>query len=179
MTPRNRQRLQLILVFAVFAVPALVAVILGELGWQPGTKSFGEPILPQRSFVQVKVTLADGGQWPWRDSEPRMTLIALPGPNCAAHCTDMLRLVRNARITLGKNMDRLRLLYVGSRPTNGVSLTDWKLGTDDADAFAAFRPAKPDTVAVLIAESNGTALLHYPPGFDPNGLRKDLQKVIR
>jgi hypothetical protein len=27
-------------------------------------------------------------------------------------------------------------------------------------------------------ESDGTALTLYPAGFDPSGLRKDLQKVI-
>jgi len=31
----------------------------------------------------------------------------------------------------------------------------------------------------VLVESNATALAWYPAGFDPNGLRKDLQKVIR
>jgi hypothetical protein len=34
-------------------------------------------------------------------------------------------------------------------------------------------------VSALLVESNGTALSLYPVGFDPTGLRKDLQKVIR
>ena len=32
MTPRNRRRLQLILVLAVFAVPPLLAIVLGAMG---------------------------------------------------------------------------------------------------------------------------------------------------
>lgn len=182
MTSRNRRRLQLILVAAVFLVPAVLAVLLGELGWQPGTKSHGQPVLPQRKLDNVQVRLADGGSWPWRDNEPRMTLVALPGPDCASRCMNTLKLMRNARITLNKNMDRLRLLYIG-RPPSGPHadslMQDWAVGRDDAGALSKFDSRQPDSVAALLVESNGTALSWYPPGFDVNGLRKDLQKVIR
>jgi hypothetical protein len=182
MTLRNRRRLQLILVAAIFVAPFLAALLLYRAGWQPGTKSSGQPILPQRSFTGIDVALADGGHWAWRDSEPRMTLVALPGPDCATSCVDTLALMRNARITLNRNMGRLRLLYVGTPPAGaaaGAVARDWQVGRDVADALASFRPSRPDSVAALLVESNGTALLHYPAGFDPSGLRKDLQKVIR
>lgn len=182
MTPRNRRRLQLILIISVFAVPALLATVLGALGWQPGTRSHGEPILPQRSFEQVDIRMHDGGQWAWRDSEPRMTLVALPGPHCASQCLQTLKLMRNARITLNKNMDRLRLLYLGTPPQSAHAdalLQDWAQGKDVDQALAKYRTDRPDTVSALLVESNGTALSWYAPGFDPNGLRKDLQKVIR
>lgn len=182
MTLRNRRRLQLILVAAVFAVPALLATVLGALGWQPGTRSHGDPILPQRSFEQVDIRMQDGSHWPWRDSEPRMTLVALPGPHCASQCLQTLKLMRNARITLNKNMDRLRLLYVGAPPRGAHAnalMKAWSQGKDVDQALAKYRTDLPDTVSALLVESNGTALSWYSPGFDPNGLRKDLQKVIR
>lgn len=179
---RNRRRLQLILVIAVFAVPAILATVLGALGWQPGTRSHGEPVTPQRSVESVKIPLTKGGQWAWRDSEPRLTLVALPGPDCARQCLATLTLMRNARITLNKNMDRLRLLYVGA-PPRGVPddriMREWVIGSDPDGALQSFRAKQRDSVAALLVESNGTALVRYPAGFDPNGLRKDLQKVIR
>ena len=55
----------------------------------------------------------------------------------------------------------------------------WQLGEDSKGQLAAFRPTAPDSVAALLVESDGTALSLYPAGFDPSGLRKDLQKVIR
>jgi hypothetical protein len=58
-------------------------------------------------------------------------------------------------------------------------MPDWKVGVDAAKAFEEFRPTQPDTVAAVLVESNATALSWYPAGFDPSGLRKDLQKVIR
>jgi hypothetical protein len=55
----------------------------------------------------------------------------------------------------------------------------WAIGSDVDDKLAAYRPSAPDSVSALLVESDGTALARYPVGFDPSGLRKDLQKVIR
>lgn len=179
MTPRNRRRLQLILILGSFAVPALVALLLGGMGWQPETRSAGEPVLPQRSVADAVVMLDDGTPWLWRDSEPRMTLLALPGPDCAAACRETLTLMRNARVTLNRNMQRLRLLYVGTPPAADALPRDWRVGRDEAGVFDVFSARSPDSVAALLIESNGTVLLHYPAGFDPRGLARDLRKVVR
>lgn len=128
------------------------------------------------------IRLANGHIWAWRDATPRMTLIALPGPDCAVRCMDVLTKMAAARITLNNKVERLRLLYVGQPPAdvanNGMK-NYWAIGSDVNDQLAVYRPATPDSVAALLVESDGTALARYPVGFDPSGLRKDLQKVIR
>jgi hypothetical protein len=175
-------RLKLLLVAFVFLAPILAAAVLTVSGWQPTGHGNGEPITPQRSLLGMRVDLAAGGQYVWRDSEPRLTLIALPGPQCAGHCLEQLALMRNARITLNQNAPRLRLLYLGTPPESPDAkavMPDWQVGTDAARQLEEFRPTEPDSVAAVLVESNGTALSLYRAGFDPSGLRKDLQKVIR
>ena len=181
---QRRGRLKLLLVFAVFAAPAIAALVLTVTGWQPSGKAHGLPITPQRNFVdeQLPVTLADGRTYAWRDSQPRLTLVALAGPDCAAHCLDTLTKMAAARITLGRNVDRLRLLYLGTPPTDVAQdgmRNYWQLGRDSANRLGAYRPATPDSVSAVLVESDGTALAYYPAGFDASGLRQDLQKVIR
>ncbi|GAB2591358.1 hypothetical protein ISP15_12185 [Dyella jejuensis] len=183
--PNQRaSRLKFLLVVCLFAAPIIAAALLNLSGWQPTGKGYGAPILPQRNFAQehLQVRLADGQPWPWRDSSPRLTLIALAGPDCAAHCVEVLTKMAAARITLNNNAPRLRLLYLGQPPadaaTNGMK-NYWALGTDVDRRLAAYRPATPDSVSAVLVESDGTALTRYPAGFDPSGLRKDLQKVIR
>lgn len=174
-------RLKLVMIMLVFLAPIVAAGILTLTGWQPTGKGNGQPIVPQRSFEGVRVDVG-GKPWAWRDSEPRLTLVVLPGPACAVECVKTLGLVRNARIVLNRNADRLRLLYIGAAPTGSdgqAVMADYVTGTEPADTFAPFRPHTPDSVAVVLIESNATALAWYPAGFDPNGLRKDLQKVIR
>jgi cytochrome oxidase Cu insertion factor (SCO1/SenC/PrrC family) len=183
--PNQRaSRLKFLLVILVFAVPIIAAGLLNISGWQPSGKAYGQPVVPQRNFEQehVLVRLADGKTWPWRDASPRMTLIAMAEPDCATRCVDALTKMAAARITLNNNMSRLRLLYVGQPPadatTNGMQAY-WTIGTDVDNRLAAYKPTSPDSVSALLVESDGTALARYPVGFDPSGLRKDLQKVIR
>lgn len=184
-TPNQRaSRLKFLLIVCLFAVPILAAALLNFSGWQPTGKAYGDPILPQRNFDQerVQIRLAEGHTWAWRDTSPRMTLIAMAGPDCAVRCLDVLTKMAAARITLNNKMSRLRLLYVGPPPLNaaGNGMENyWTLGTDADGRLDAYRPIAPDSVSALLVESDGTALARYPVGFDPSGLRKDLQKVIR
>lgn len=187
MTDANRtvrlNRVKMLLVVGVFVLPFLAAWLAYSVGWRPGTKSHGEAILPQRSFKSITIRMDDGSTWPWRDSEtPRMTLIALSDGPCAKQCINLLALMRNARITLNDKQDRLRLLYLGEVPAGRageVLMQSWQHGRDEHAALKAFGPTQPGKVSAILVESNGTALVKYPVGFSPDGLKKDLHKVIR
>ncbi|MCX7512705.1 hypothetical protein [Frateuria sp. STR12] len=179
-------RLKLIAIAVVFAAPMIVAGVLTFTGWQPGSKGYGQPILPQRNFVdeQLRVTLADGGDYAWRDpAQPRMTLVALAGPDCAARCFETLSGMAKTWVMLNRNQHRLRLLYVGQPPADPQHLaavkTYWRFGHDAEGKLAAFRPTGADSVSALLVESNGTALSYYPAGFDGTGLMRDVIKVVK
>jgi hypothetical protein len=181
----RRSRLFLLLIALVFAAPMIVAGLLNWSGWQPGVKGTGQPIQPQRNFVDEKlpVQLADGHMYAWRDSEPRLTLVALAGPECAAHCFEVLTGLAKARLMLNRSQDRLRLLYLGAPPADAsrrdAMRTYWLLGSDVDGRLARYRPGTPDSVSALLVESNGTALAFYPAGFDGPGLLRDMKKVIK
>ncbi|MBD8874276.1 hypothetical protein [Rhodanobacter sp. DHB23] len=181
----RKSRLKLLLVASIFAAPFVLAMMLTLAGWQPTARGNGLPINPQRNFAQERlpVQLAAGGTWAWRDSEPRLTLVALPGPDCAARCYDALTAMAKARVMLNRNQSRLRLLYVGTPPADPQQRAGmanyWQLGEDVDGKLAQWRPGTPDSVAALLVESDGTALASYPAGFDASGLAQDLQKVIK
>jgi len=183
-TAQRAGRFKLLLIMAVFAAPMLAAGLLTLSGWQPAGKAYGQPVTPQRNFAQenLRVVLDDGQAWAWRAEQPQLTLVALPGPGCAKQCLDGLTKIAAARITLNRNAPRLRLLYVGEPPADAERdgmKNYWRIGSDVEGRLAAWRPSAPDSVSALLVESNGTALAYYPVDFDPTGLRKDLQKVIR
>ncbi|MFC4765632.1 hypothetical protein [Dyella koreensis] len=189
---QRSSRMKLLLIMAVFAAPIIAAGLLTFSGWQPSGKGNGQPITPQRNFAQEKlrVQLPDGKDWVWRDDEPKLTLVALPSADCAALCVETLNKMAAARVTLNRNAPRLRLLLLGNAPHEGKAEQgiwqpdvnvdfQWRLGTDVDGKLTPWRATSPDSVSALLVESNGTALALYPAGFDPTGLRKDLQKVIR
>ena len=190
MTPKpsdlRASRLKLLAIVAVFALPILAAGVLTFIGWQPSGKGYGQPVQPQRNFVDehVRLRLADGQDYAWRDpAEPRMTLVALAGPQCGQRCFETLTGMAKAWVMLNRNQTRLRLLYVGTPPADPrqVAAMDayWTLATDPAGRLDAFRPAQPDSVSALLVESTGTALAFYPAGFDGTGLLRDLHQVIK
>jgi hypothetical protein len=180
----RKSRRLLLLIALVFVAPMLVAGLLTFSGWQPGVSSGGQPILPQRNFAQehLSVMLDNGQPWPWRDSKPRLTLIALAGPDCRTRCLDVLTALAKARVMLNQNQSRLRLLYLGQPPLdsdrNGMRHY-WQVGADVDNRLAVYRPTTPDSVSAVLVESNGTALTLYPAGFDASRLMQDLRKVIR
>ena len=180
----RKGRLKLLLVASIFAAPFVLALALTLSGWQPGAQGNGLPILPQRNFAQeqLPVRLADGKDWAWRDNEPRLTLVALPGPGCAARCYATLTALAKARVMLNRNQSRLRLLYVGTPPADAQRdgmANFWQVGRDVDGKLAQWRPQQTDTVGAVLVESDGTALARYPAGFDPSGLFRDLRKVIK
>ncbi|HEV2622368.1 MAG TPA: hypothetical protein VGU65_09820 [Frateuria sp.] len=185
-SPPKAARLKLLAIAAVFAAPMIVAGLLTFAGWQPGGKGYGQPVQPQRNFVDehLRVSLAGGGDYAWRDpAQPRMTLVALAGPGCAARCFDALSGMAKAWVMLNRNQQRLRLLYLGEPPADPAQQaavkTYWTFGRDDEGKLAAFRPATADSVSALLVESNGTALAFYPAGFDGTGLMRDVIKVVK
>ena len=181
---QRKSRRTLLLIAAVFLAPLVVAGALAIAGWQPGVKGEGEPIVPQRNFAQenVQVRLENGTLWPWRDVKPRLTLVALAGPDCATRCIAALTDLAKARVMLNQNQSRLRLLYLGQPPAaderSGMR-NYWQVGTDVDGRLDVYRPRSPDSVSAVLVESNGTALSLYPAGMDAASLLRDMRKVIR
>ena len=181
---QRKSRAPLLLLALVFLMPLIVAVALVIAGWQPGVAAEGQPIVPQRNFAQenVQIVLENGKSWAWRDTEPRLTLVALAGPGCAANCVQAITHLAEARFMLNQNQSRLRLLYVGQPPASAADIgmrNYWKIGTDVHGSLADFRPRQPDTVSAILVESNGTALSLYPAGTDAASVLRDMRKVIR
>ncbi|MBS0431030.1 MAG: hypothetical protein JSS21_01280 [Proteobacteria bacterium] len=182
MISRNRRRLQLLGVASLFAAPIVVGMILVLAGWMPGTKSYGLPVLPQRNLGAAPMRLDDGTPFLWRDRQFHWTLVALPGPGCAERCERALDMIHRARITLNQNADKLRLLYLGALPqadSPAEMLRVWQVGAGVPGALDDLRPRARDSLGAVLVMPDGAILTHYPPGFDPEGLKKDLQKVVR
>ena len=115
MNLRNRRRLQAGLIVAIFLVPVIVTLGLTLNGWVPHGRSYGQRIQPERDLAGVPVQLAGGKSFTFDNRDAVWTLVALPGPGCAEKCLRQLDLVHRVQITLDRQADKLRLVYLGSR----------------------------------------------------------------
>ena len=179
---RNRRRLQAVVIVGIFAASMIGAAAMMMSGWSPPTRSYGTLIRPERDLAQMPVRLAGGNAFAFRSHEAAWTLVALPGPDCAERCLRQLDLVHRAQITLDKQADMLRLVYLGAPPQGAAAEgfdKVWTLATTSSPTLEDFRPKAADSVSAVLVTPGGKAMLSYPAGFDPTRLRGDLKKAVQ
>ncbi|HEX6832955.1 MAG TPA: hypothetical protein VF132_05425 [Rudaea sp.] len=181
MNRTTRNRLVLVAIAIVFFGPLLAAFVLNRSGWRPEkTRNYGTLIEPVRSVSSVSVKLADGSALTWSDPQWHWTLLALPGADCGSNCQSALGAVMRMRLTLGRNAERLRVIYLGPPlPADAAAaLAPLQSGTDVSDRFAEYRPKGSDAVSLALVDPNGNLLLRHDAGFDVARVRDDLVKVV-
>jgi cytochrome oxidase Cu insertion factor (SCO1/SenC/PrrC family) len=190
---RKRGRLTLVLIASVFIVPLLVAAwmqrVAMETGVWGGTQhgTLIEPPLPLRDFrlptwQGSAFTLAElKGKW--------AMLYMVPAPaECAAECRQAVYHMRQIRLALGKDMNRVqRVLLV--MPESGwlEEITKEYEGMHiliDAGAVDSLRQQlEPQSAqnerGIYLLDPLGNAMMIYTPAADPRDILKDLKKLLR
>jgi len=167
---RNQRRLQAVVIVGIFAASMIGAAVMMASGWSPPTRSYGTQIRPERDLAQMPVRLVDGKPFAFHAKDAAWTLVALPGP------------VHRAQITLDKQADMLRLVYLGAPPQGAAAEgfdKVWTLAATPSQALEDFRAKTPDSVSAVLVTPGGKAMLSYPAGFDPTRLREDLKKAVK
>lgn len=181
MTTTQKNRWTLIAVLVLFAAPIIIAYVLNHNGWLPqNARNYGTLVEPVRDVGQTAVVLSDGSKLAWSDPQWHWTLLALAGNDCKTNCQSALAAVMRMRITLNRNAERLRVVYLGPPlpPDASKGLDPLQMGTDTTNAFAEFRPQGDDTVALALVDPNGRLMLRNDAGFDVARVRDDLMKVV-
>lgn len=184
----RHNRGMLIAIIVIFFGGMLVAGLLRFSGWRPeGTKNKGEMLEPYSDLREHTLTLAAGGIYRW-DDEPRIWRIVVAPDACEAsrrvECGELLREVDTVWRLMGKDADRVHVLWVGAPPA-GVSLprevrvlrADAVLPATLPRGKAAAGIATGD--AAWLVDPNGFVVLRYAPGFDPGDLRTDLARLLK
>lgn len=184
----RHNRGMLIALVVLFFGGMLIAGMLRFSGWQPeGKKNKGELLEPYGDLRNYAPTLAAGGAYRWND-EPRIWRILVAPDACndsrRIECGELLREVDTVWRLMGKDADRVHVLWVGAPPV-GVSLPREVRVMRKDDVLPAtlprgkgVDPAAGNDEAWLL-DPNGFVVLHYPPGFDPGDLRTDLARLLK
>ena len=180
MKTQTKNRLVLITVVLLFAVPLLIAYALNTQGWRPqNTRNSGTLVDPPYSVVAAPVALAGGAKLVWRNPQWQWTLLALPGPHCETQCQTRVDELLRMRLTLGRNAERLRIVYLGPQvPLSSFNAAALLVGSDDAGTFARYRAQREDALALVLVDPNGVLMMHYADGYSAMGVRSDVQRVF-
>jgi hypothetical protein len=194
MPNRRRNRILLLLLFAMFFGSMLVAGLLRFSGWRPsGTKNVGELLDPPGDVRTLSPRLLAGGEYVWKGAERTWRIVIAPPADCGAECETLAREVDIVWQLFGKDADDVHVLWLC--PTDACA---WPAGAPQPGTLKLLAPnaqlraglarvddtvvaGKPGArgVPAYVIDPYGFVILRYAPGFDPSGLRTDVARLVK
>lgn len=188
---RNRNRVLLLAIFALFFGSLIFAGVLRFSGWRPaGMKNKGELLQPPADLRADAPKLRDGGAYAWQPVNRIWRIAIAPPADCGDECAKSVRDIHTVWALLGREATRVDVLWLCAdascaMPADAPRLAN--LRVLQADAALRAKLPRADLVAgkdgrgvpVYVIDPNGFVILRYAAGADPGDLRSDLAKLLK
>ena len=176
-------RAQMLLIATVFFGPLAVATwMYYGGGLQPaGRTNHGallEPIVNiAEELPESEISKQGDGYW---------VLLYSDSEECATRCKDALYTVRQSRKMLGKEMDRLKRVFLhGETSPDTVFLAAEHAGLitlRDSDLLRILNNKKPATLAAggyFLLDPLGNLVMYFEPDIDPSDMVEDIKRLLK
>ncbi|MBU6336165.1 MAG: hypothetical protein KGS47_17380 [Chloroflexi bacterium] len=179
----TRQRLVLLGLFAAFVTPFVVGWALFATGWRP------ERVHPHGVLVEPAPVLR-APQWSGLlggDPAPGQWTLAMLAPaECDDACRKTLWLMQQIESTQAREADRVqRAVLVADVPSGSLrdaveQIGQTRIWRGPLSALRAALPeAGPGGARLAIIDPQGNLMMVYPDAFDPSGVRRDLERLLK
>jgi cytochrome oxidase Cu insertion factor (SCO1/SenC/PrrC family) len=189
---RQRSRISLIVLIAIFLVPIMMAYIVHKNpSLQPGsTKNHGILYKPAVALDDFSFVTLDSKTYTVEQLRGKWWLIYVGTGSCEAICQETLLKAKNGIIAQGGEGIRVRYAYI----TTGEKHADVEalkkqypgillLNTDEKSTLAKFKIDAQHRVGsddrLYLVDPAGNLLMHYPAGFKDLGLMEDLKHLLK
>jgi cytochrome oxidase Cu insertion factor (SCO1/SenC/PrrC family) len=181
---RRRGRRVALLILALCAAPT-VAAWLAYFVWQPQSRTnYGELIEP-RSLSDPELRRLDGDAFRLSQLRGKWVLLQVDSGACGEPCRRKLVYMRQARLALGKDADRIERVWL----LDDAAVPEPAL-LREHDGLKVARPARGLLLAELPSSGNpagyiyvvdpqGTLMLRFPGEPDARRMLKDLVRLLR
>jgi cytochrome oxidase Cu insertion factor (SCO1/SenC/PrrC family) len=181
-------------VLGLFAAPLLLAfAVYYGTGWRPtGTTNKGDLITPAVPLPAVTLTTAQGAATDASFLRDTWTLVYVGPGACDEGCRTALASMRDARLLLGKEINRVSrvFLYSGSCcdaayfDTQQQGLISTSVDSDAGKSLLALFPSieggQPlDARRIYMVDPLGNLMMSYAPGTDPRSIYQDIKKLLK
>lgn len=165
----------------MFVLPIALSYLAYFVLPLPGARSYGE-LLPPKEITDVKLPLQARAPVQFSELRGKWVLVSFDTGPCARDCTKKLYAMRQARLTQGKDRDRLTRLWVSpAAPSHRAVVQDgvWAVPAD----VPGFSSQFPDTAAltdhIYLIDPLGNLMMRFPADSDPAKIAKDLRRLLR
>lgn len=182
------KRFVLIALFAVFFAPVLVSVLLHSqwLDWRPeSTRNHGTLIQPPVALAELLPAAEAGGGRVTLDGLREDWQLMHVTAECGEECFERLYWLRQVRRAQDRHQPEISLLLVSARAMEAETVSTARelvpglriIAGADGERLLAGMPV-PETARSYIVDPGGNIILSYDAGADPNGIRKDLRRLL-
>ena len=183
----RRGRLKMLAILLVCAAPVIASYFTYYVIRPDGRTNYGTLMEPLREVVVTGQALA-GTPLALTDLRGKWLLVTGAGARCDEACEHRLYLLRQLRLTTGKERDRVERLWVVGPDTqvppallaehDGLVVIRAAEGAMGAGGFA---PAStgPAEDHIWIIDPLGNLVFRYPVDPDPSKMKKDLLKLLK
>ncbi|MDD5030901.1 MAG: hypothetical protein PHH58_15625 [Rhodoferax sp.] len=185
-------RLKLLAIALLCSMPFLLAYFAFYVVRPHGEASFGALIVPARAMPQAIATTLDGAAVPLTTLKGQWLLIKVDGGACVQDCQKQLLLLRQLRLTLAKDMERVDWLWLisdaapvdaalrGGLQKDRASVL--RLAPQTLQQWLAPTTAGALQSSIFVVDPMGNAMMRFPAQMDTAGAakaRRDLEHLLR
>jgi hypothetical protein len=181
---RKKARRMLLLLGAISLAPFAGSLLL-YLFWKPTSfTNYGE-LLPVTPLGESVIAAKQGPGFRIADLRGKWVFLMADAAACDEHCKAKLYLMRQIRLTQGKDQDRIeRLWLVTDGGTPAAELAKEYDGTRVVvaadDAFTRRLPAKASVADhVYILDPLGNLMMRFPRDPDLSRVKRDVSRLIK
>jgi len=180
MAPRTK----FLLMLGFFAAPMLAAW-LAYFGWHPDKhKNYGS-LVKVAPLAHAQGVLVDGTPFQLDALKGKWLMIYVGDPGCDTSCQQQLYYMRQTRLVLGKDQDRVERVWVLSdtAPPDPVLLKSHpglRVWRPAQHGFLQQFPAvRTGARHVYIVDPLGNLMMRFPENLDPKAMIKDLKLLLK
>jgi cytochrome oxidase Cu insertion factor (SCO1/SenC/PrrC family) len=192
----KRPSLTLVLLFMVFLVPTLAAVVVYNIkDLQPaGMTNYGELLSPARPLQPFTLNLSDGSVLDVERLKGLWTLVSFTSGDCGPICQQNIYKMRQMRWSQGDQMNRVQRLLVFIDQTSmdklAAVVNDYPgmmVGSGSPQQARQLtsqfhikgQPAAETGDNIYIIDPLGNLMMSYPRDADPRLMLKDLKRLLK
>lgn len=185
-------RLKLLAILLACSLPVLVAYFVFYVVRPQGEASFGELITPVRPVPEAQGLSLAGAHVPLSSLKAQWLLVKVDGGACVQDCQKQLTVLRQFRLMLGKDMDRMDWLWlindqapVDARLAASLkhdSATVLRVAADTLNTWLPAPAGKAQQDFIYVVDPMGNTMMRFPSKLDSAAAAKakrDMEHLLR
>lgn len=175
-------RAKLVLIMALFASPIVASFTVYHFFPPEGGASYGELIAPAPMTSQA-FAKPDGAPLRFAELQGKWLLVASDSGSCPADCVEKLTTLRQVRLALGRDAERISRVFVvdDTRPLVPGALEAFGGTVVAVTPTGMALPTGPtnDRAHIYVVDPRGLVMMRFPARADTKRMMKDLKRLLK